>query len=145
MNVKESNETKAPRIFLFGQLILPSQPSSQSCSGDTNSSEGSLTYKDHKESDLCLETGHCKVFIESENVGRTLDLSIFGSYEELHEKLANMFGIEISDSLSSSVFYRDAAGAIKHIGDEPFSEFLKTARRLTILTDSDSGSENLGR
>ncbi|KAF2318526.1 hypothetical protein GH714_008639 [Hevea brasiliensis] len=97
---------------------------------------------DHQETDLGLETGHCKVFMESEDVGRTLDLSVLGSYEELYGKLANMLGIENSD-MPSSVLYRDAAGAIKHTGDEPFSEFLRTARRLTILTDS--GSDNIAR
>ncbi|TYG72248.1 hypothetical protein ES288_D04G005100v1, partial [Gossypium darwinii] len=81
-------------------------------------------------------------FTESENVGRTLDLSVLRSYEELHGKLANMFGVESSDMLSN-VFYHDAAASVKHTGDEPFSEFLKTARRLTVLTDS--GSDNMGR
>ncbi|KAF2318523.1 hypothetical protein GH714_008588 [Hevea brasiliensis] len=174
MSLKENSETKAPHIVLFGQLILPDQQSSQSCSGDTNGnsssdgnpekttnlSDGSVSvfhqtgllenssdevsprYKDHQETDLGLETGHCKVFMESEDVGRTLDLSVLGSYEELYGKLANMLGIENSD-MPSSVLYRDAAGAIKHTGDEPFSEFLKTARRLTILTDS--GSDNIAR
>ncbi|MBA0841551.1 hypothetical protein Goarm_004037 [Gossypium armourianum] len=80
--------------------------------------------------------------MESENVGRTLDLSVLGSYEELYGKLANMFGIESSEMLSS-VLYRDAAGSVKHTGDEPFSEFMKTARRLTILMDS--SSDNLER
>lgn len=107
-----------------------------------SSDEGSPWRKDHKKADLDLETGHCKVFMESEDVGRTLDLSALGSYEELHRKLANMFDIENSEMLSG-VLYLDAAGSVKHTGDEPFSEFLKTARRLTILTDS--GSDNTGR
>ncbi|KAJ4720783.1 Auxin response factor [Melia azedarach] len=171
---KDNNEVKTPHILLFGQLILPQQNSSQSCSGDTignslsdgnpekttissdgsgsavhqngpleNSSDGGSPWcKDHQKSDLGLETGHCKVFMESEDVGRTLDLSVLGSYEELYRKLANMFGIGSSE-MFSNVLYRDAAGSIKHTGDEPFSEFLKTARRLTILTDS--GSDNVGR
>ncbi|OMO81331.1 AUX/IAA protein [Corchorus olitorius] len=162
---KESNQVKTPHILLFGQLISSEQQSSQSCSGDTvgnsssdgntektaissdgsgsanarenSSDEGSPWCKEHQKIDLGLETGHCKVFMESENVGRTLDLSVLGSYEELHGKLASMFGIESSEMLNS-VLYRDATGSIKHTGDEPFSEFLKTARRLTILTDSSS-------
>nr|WGH73286.1 binding protein transporter ARF16B [Mangifera indica] len=173
-NFKDNNEIKTPHILLFGQLILPQQHSSQSCSGDTignsssdcnpektamssdgsgcavhqnvtleNSSDaGSSWCKDHQKSDIGLETGHCKVFMESEAVGRTLDLSILGSYEELYQKLANMFGIG-SSVMFSNVLYRDAAGSIKHTGDEPFGEFLKTARRLTILTDS--GSDSVGR
>ncbi|XP_031482746.1 auxin response factor 18-like [Nymphaea colorata] len=84
--------------------------------------------------------GHCKVFMESENVGRTLDLSVICSYEDLHRRLADMFGIERREVLSN-VLYRDASGVVKHTGEEPFSEFTKTARRLTILSDS----SNLGK
>ncbi|KAH1045821.1 hypothetical protein J1N35_036605 [Gossypium stocksii] len=172
-SLKQSNDSKTPHIVLFGQLIFCEQRASQSCSGDTvgnsssdgntektaissdgtgsvlhqnvrenSSDEGFPWCKEHQKTDLGLETGHCKVFMESENVGRTLDLSVLGSYEELYGKLANMFGIESSEMLSS-VLYRDAAGSVKHTGDEPFSEFMKTARRLTILMDS--SSDNLER
>ncbi|KAJ6428965.1 hypothetical protein OIU84_020578 [Salix udensis] len=171
-SLKESSETKTPHILLFGQLIVTDQRSSQSCSGVTNanslsdgnpgkassdgsgsalqpngrmensSDERSTWYKHQQKTDLCLETDHCKVFMESEDIGRTLDLSVLGSYEELHRKLASMFGIESSE-MPSNVLYRDAVGATRHTGDEPFSEFLKTARRLTIL--SDASSDNLGR
>ncbi|XP_057954531.1 auxin response factor 18-like isoform X2 [Malania oleifera] len=89
--------------------------------------------------ELGLDTGHCKVFMESEDVGRTLDLSVLGSYEELYRRLANMFGVERSETLNC-ILYRDATGAIKHAGDEPFSDFMKTAKRLTILMDSDRSS-----
>ncbi|KAJ0103361.1 hypothetical protein Patl1_06090 [Pistacia atlantica] len=138
---KDNNEIKTPHILLFGQLILPQQHSSQSCSGDTvgnsssdgnpektamssdgsgsavhqnvplenSSDEGSPWCKDHQKSDLGLETGHCKVFMESEDIGRTLDLSVLGSYEELYGKLANMFGIG-SAEMFSNVLYRDATG-----------------------------------
>ncbi|KAF9594812.1 hypothetical protein IFM89_034795 [Coptis chinensis] len=109
---------------------------------ENSSPEGFPWYKDRHASEAGLETGHCKVFLESEDVGRTLDLSVLGSYEELYSKLANMFGIERSEMLSR-VLYRDANGAVKYTGDEPFSEFAKTAKRLTILMDS--GSDNKGR
>ncbi|KAF5742540.1 hypothetical protein HS088_TW09G00590 [Tripterygium wilfordii] len=165
---KENNETKTPHFFLFGQLILPEQETSQSCSGDTttrnissdgniekmvsdgsgsallhdgpmesSSDEGSPCYKDHQKADLGLQTGHCKVFMESDDVGRTLDLSVLSSYQELYGKLASMFGLRSSEMMSS-VLYQDAAGTVKHTRDEPFSEFLKKARRLTILADSSS-------
>ena len=77
-------------------------------------------YRDHRqETEAGLETGHCKVFMESEDVGRTLDLSSLGSYDELYRKLGDMFGIEKSEMVSH-VLYRDITGAVKHIGDEPF-------------------------
>ncbi|XP_068652944.1 auxin response factor 18-like [Aristolochia californica] len=160
-SVKKS-DAKAPQFLLFGQPILTEQQISLSNSGnsssdgnpdkttnissdgqpDNSSGEGFPWYKDRRTSELGLETGHCKVFMESEDVGRTLDLSMLGSYEELYRRLAHMFGIEKSEMLNH-VLYRDATGALKHTGDEPFSEFMKTARRLTILMDS--GSDNIGR
>uniref|UniRef100_A0A0C9QLA5 Auxin response factor n=1 Tax=Wollemia nobilis TaxID=56998 RepID=A0A0C9QLA5_9CONI len=117
-----------------------------------NNGIGSLSWFKDQTSMLSLEKGsggktaedsiiHCKVFMESEDVGRTLDLSLFSTYEQLHNKLAKMFGIEESD-LSNRVLYKDTTGAVRHTGDEPYRDFMKTVRRLTIL--SDSGSDNVG-
>ncbi|XP_062222704.1 auxin response factor 8-like [Phragmites australis] len=92
-------------------------------------------------SELGLEPGQCKVFIESDTVGRNLDLSALSSFDELYVRLSEMFCIE-SAELRSRVLYRGATGEVKHAGDESFSDFVKSARRLTILTDS--GSDNLG-
>lgn len=46
-----------------------------------------------------------------------------------------MFGIE-SSKILNRVLYRDLTGSDKQIGGGPFSEFIKMAKRLTILTDS---------
>ena len=146
---------KTPRFVLFGQPILMGE-------------EGSTTEL-YEEKVGVDQTGHCKVFLESENVGRTLDLSVLDSYEELYRRLADMFGIHKAD-VKSHVLYRDASGAVKHTGDEAFvsvslslalnvtkfrrltriiviiyfcSDFTKTARRLQILMDV--GSDNVGR
>ncbi|RZB85834.1 Auxin response factor 18 isoform H [Glycine soja] len=73
----------------------------------------------HQETEAGLEIGHCKIFMESEDVGRTMDLSLLRSYDELHRKLADMFGIEKSEMLSH-VLYRDSTGAVKRISDESF-------------------------
>lgn len=107
----------------------------------SNGSGSALPERSSCEGLQYLETGHCKVFMESENVGRTLDLSVLGSYEELYRKLANMFGIESSEMLNH-VLCRDVTGSVKQIGEEPFREFMKTAKRLTILMDS--SSDNVG-
>ncbi|KAK4255094.1 hypothetical protein QN277_008136 [Acacia crassicarpa] len=146
---------KRHQFLLFGQPILTEQQISQSCHAEVWSQN--FSRKDKAKSffggsqsavsqpglssttdfswQLGLDTGHCKVFLESEDVGRTLDLSCLSSYEELYRKLADMFGLERSEMLSR-VLYRDASGAIKRTGEEPFSDFMKTAKRLTILTDS---------
>lgn len=129
--------------MLFGQPILTEQQISLSNSADTaspgitknsssdgnpektaNVSDGSgsaVNQSGHAENSSCEELvpGHCKVFMDSEDVGRTLDLSALGSYEELYRRLGDMFGIDRAE-LTSHVRYRDAAGAVKHTGDEPF-------------------------
>lgn len=66
-----------------------------------------------------LEPGQCKVFVESDAVGRNLDLSALGSFEELCARLSGMFDIDDAD-LRSHVIYRTIAGQVKHVGDEPF-------------------------
>ncbi|KZV24268.1 hypothetical protein F511_01750 [Dorcoceras hygrometricum] len=156
---EKNGEAKKPAFVLFGQPILTEQQLSQNDSSDqnqentTNTSNGSGSgviqncppeassdgefplWKDQK-----VELGYgvtrlCKVFVESEDVGRTLDLSLLTSYEELYKKLASMFNLEQSD-MSSNVVYSELTGTTKHMGDESFSDFTKKARRLTILMDS---------
>ncbi|KAL5155378.1 Auxin response factor 18 [Glycine soja] len=170
---KKVDDVKAPQLVLFGQTILTEQQISLNTSAKTdptrnNSFDGNADkmckfsdgfgyalhpqgsslerlqwYKDQqKETMASLETGHCKVFMESEDIGRTMDLTMLGSYDELYRKLADMFGIEKSVVLSH-MLYRDTTGAVKHIGDEAFSEFTKTARRLTILMDSNSDGRGI--
>ncbi|KAL8480721.1 hypothetical protein ACS0TY_027313 [Phlomoides rotata] len=147
---KKSDNGKLAPFTLFGQPILTEKQISLSCSSDTvaNSSSECKTGNTSDEaversscegfqSDVNLEIGHCKVFMESEDVGRILDLSLLDSYEQLYRKLANMFEIEVSD-IMNHVQYRDTTGAVRQVGDQPFSDFRKTARRLTIIADSSS-------
>lgn len=147
-STKKQNDGKTSQLVLFGQKIMTEQQISLSSSGNsssdgnadklTNLSDGSGSalrhqglqertscerfplYRDnHQESEASLETGHCKVFLESDDLGRTMDLSLLKSYDELYRKLADMFGIEKSEMLNH-VLYRDITGAVKHIGDQPF-------------------------
>ncbi|KAL5565686.1 hypothetical protein UlMin_028850, partial [Ulmus minor] len=106
------------------------------------SSPGLPWFKGLQATEFAPSPGLCKVFVEAEDIKQTLDLSVIGSYEELYKKLVNMLGTERSEVMSH-VLYLDAIGALKRTGDEPFSDFMKTAKRLTILTDS--ASKNTGR
>ncbi|GJN20875.1 hypothetical protein PR202_gb08308 [Eleusine coracana subsp. coracana] len=162
-STEKQDDKKKPHIMLFGKPILTEQQMKSRGSSETfspeatgnSSSNGSVPKEGnvsdgsgssicigfspqghHEASELGLETGHCKVFMESEDVGRTIDLSVFGSYEELYGQLADMFGIEKAEIISH-LRYRDAAGAVKHTGEEPFSDFMKAARRLTIIEGSE--------
>lgn len=128
------DDEKKPQLVLFGQKILTEQQISNDRSSDGNAdkvtdfSDGSGTplHQQHLrkryscETEASLESAdHCKVFLESEDVGRTIDLSLLESYDQLYRKLADMFGIEKYEKVSR-VLYRDISGAVKHIGDEPF-------------------------
>ncbi|MCO5593270.1 hypothetical protein L7F22_047278 [Adiantum nelumboides] len=83
---------------------------------------------------------HCKVFSESDDVGRTVDLSSFLSYEQLYEALEDMFGAQKSDFLNRVVCV-DSMGFSRPIGDGPYRDFMHMAKRLKILTES--SSENM--
>lgn len=128
---KKSGSVKTHQFLLFGQPILTEQQvinrkrsleeeeaeAEAEEKGSAAASARGLTWNYGLQG---LETGHCKVFMESEDVGRTLDLSVIGSYQELYRKLAEMFCIEERSDLLTHVVYRDANGVIKRIGDEPF-------------------------
>lgn len=119
--LEKTDNVKAPRFILFGQPILTEQQiSSGSSSENLEKAEvPAVDWQGFRPAELGLDTGHCKVFLQSEDVGRSLDLSALGSYEELYRRLANMFGIERS-KLLTRVLYRDASGSVKQTGDEPF-------------------------
>lgn len=92
-------------------VIQAGSPTKNNSSSSWNGSESS--------SELGLEPGQCKVFVESDAVGRNLDLSALGSFEELYARLAGMFCI-VHAELRGHVLYRTASGDVKHVGDEPF-------------------------
>ncbi|CAN4100881.1 unnamed protein product [Withania somnifera] len=154
--LEKTENVKKPRFFLFGQPIFTEQdvssvqstnapPQVQTKRGSSGEAQLkteriSLGCEDFSESlssasflwnqgyhtaELGASTRHCKIFLDSEDVGRTLDLSILGSYAELYKKLA------------------DTTGASKQIGDEPLSDFIKTAKRLTVLKNPGNGTQLL--
>jgi len=130
-SLDKPEDVKKHQFLLFGQPILTEQQISRDVL-----SRGKTSPDDVKDKEKCvlgagkssaaelswqlgLDTGHCKVFLESEDVGRTLDLSRLGSYEELYRRLSYMFGVERSE-IMNYVFYYDSKGALKQTGEEPF-------------------------
>ncbi|XP_051120543.1 auxin response factor 22-like [Andrographis paniculata] len=155
---KKSEKTdgvKTPLFILFGQPILTEQqmicdhssfdrteispPATRDLTNALSTDQFLWKQGHHQGGELGPDTGHCKVFLESEDVGRTLDLSLLASYDDLYKKLEHMFGIERSEMLSR-LFYHDATGAVKQSGEEPFSKFVRSAKRLTILTRGSSSN-----
>ncbi|KVI09337.1 auxin response factor 18 [Cynara cardunculus var. scolymus] len=132
---KSDHKVKAPLFLLFGQPIHIEQQISSDQVPVAKPSSNRNANEFLQSGEHGLNSGHCKVFLESEDVGRTIDLSVLESYEELEKTLANLFGIETFNSLPH-VLYKDSTGDVKRIGDEPFSEFARKARRLTIPLDA---------
>ncbi|CAL1404267.1 unnamed protein product [Linum trigynum] len=142
-----ASQEKKP-FFLFGQAILTEQQISHNHSSDSISrsscDEMQISSLEKSSSAISDGGGHnCKVFIESEDAGRTIDLTAFASYEELYSRLAHMLGMERAVILNH-VLYRDTTGAVKRTGDEPFSVFSRTASRLTILINP-AGNDSASR
>ncbi|PWA99753.1 Aux/IAA-ARF-dimerization [Artemisia annua] len=128
---EKSDDKVKPLFILFGQPIhIDHQISSDHIDSKVANAKDILQTADHG-----LDTGHCKIFLESEDIGRTIDLSVLESYEELERKLANLFGIKAFNN-SIHVLYKDSTGDVKRIGDEPFSVFVRKARSLTIPLDA---------
>ena len=135
-NLDKSDTVKKHQFILFGQHIVveqqscvssPSEAVSQVHSGkdtgegntDTEKSPSNDSGLTHQATEYGPDIGHCKLFMDSEDPGYTLDLPALGSYEELYKKLANLFGIERSQMLNCAL-YHDATGVPKRIEDEPF-------------------------
>ncbi|CAN1253181.1 Auxin response factor 18 [Linum perenne] len=134
-------EKKKKEFLLFGQVILTQQQMEEA----RNRSSESVSQVSSSESDDEAGNRHycCKVFIESEDSGRTIDLTAFATYEELYTRLADMFGMERAVMLNR-VLYRDAAGSVRRTGEELFSVFSRTASRLTIVMNP-AGNISIGR
>ncbi|XP_074368953.1 auxin response factor 18-like isoform X2 [Apium graveolens] len=143
---KKSDDQKPQQFLLFGQPILTKQDISLSSSGlkvslvgaGNSSSEGDVD----KVSNLSDGDGSASgsgFAIQRHAMRERPSCEGLLRCKELYRKLATMFGTKSSDMLNH-VLYRDIRGAVKHIGDESFSDFAKTAKRLTILTDASSNS-----
>nr|ARR29263.1 auxin response factor 10 [Ceratopteris pteridoides] len=79
-----------------------------------------------------MSINHCKVFRGSDDVGWTIDLSMFDSYEELFVKLALTFKVS-KEELFGKVFCLDMMGHSQLIGKEPYRDFAKRTKRLNII------------
>ncbi|KAF7106960.1 hypothetical protein CFC21_107661 [Triticum aestivum] len=76
--------------------------------------------------------GHVKVKMEGVPIGRKVDLSRHASYHQLHHTLRLMFPSTHQDD-PCTVTYEDGDGDWMLVGDVPWEEFSKLAKRLRIL------------
>ncbi|KAJ0781053.1 putative transcription factor ARF family [Helianthus annuus] len=88
------------------------------------------------------QTRSCtKVHMQGIAVGRAVDLTQFGCYEDLLEKLENMFEIEGELRVVPKkwqVVYTDDEDDIMMVGDDPWNEFCDMVRKIFIYTTEEA-------
>ncbi|XP_047062440.1 auxin-responsive protein IAA20-like [Lolium rigidum] len=78
--------------------------------------------------------GHVKVSMEGVPIGRKVDLSLHGSYDELIRTLRLMFPASSAcQGHQYAVTYEDGDGDWLLVGDVPWEDFARSAKRLRIL------------
>lgn len=78
-----------------------------------------------------------KVHMQGMAVGRAVDLTQFNCYEDLLEKLENMFEIEGQLRVMPKIWqvvYTDVEDDIMMVGDDPWHEFCSMVRKIFICT-----------
>ncbi|XP_020167921.1 auxin-responsive protein IAA20 [Aegilops tauschii subsp. strangulata] len=76
---------------------------------------------------------HVKVKMEGVPIGRKVDLSRHASYHQLHHTLRLMFPSTSHHGDPYAVTYEDVDGDWVLVGDVPWEDFVRSAKRLKIL------------
>ncbi|XP_047318551.1 auxin response factor 1-like [Impatiens glandulifera] len=112
-----------------------------------HSDNPSVSCEPEKSSQRCPHESHSrqtrsctKVHMQGMAVGRAVDLTQFGNYEDLLKKLEAMF--EIDNELTGShgkwqVVYTDDEGDMMMVGDDPWHEFCSMVRKIVIYTNEE--------
>ncbi|KAG6430254.1 hypothetical protein SASPL_108317 [Salvia splendens] len=80
-----------------------------------------------------------KVQMQGIAVGRGMDLSAFRGYDDLIEELESMFDIkgELRPRSKWEVVYTDNEGDMMLVGDDPWQEFCKMAKKICIYSSDE--------
>lgn len=72
-------------------------------------------------------------------IGRGVDLTAFGCYDDLIVELENMFEIrgELQSRNKWQIVYTDNEGDMMLVGDDPWQEFCKMARKICIYSSEE--------
>nr|VDD04004.1 unnamed protein product [Brassica oleracea] len=150
---RNSNKTEAPATSccrLFG-FDLKSKPASapnppdkqQLISVDSNNTGSTKCQDPNSSKDQKQQTSstrsRTKVQMQGTAVGRAVDLTLLRSYDELISELEKMF--EIQGELRSkdrwAIVFTDDEGDMMLVGDDPWDEFCKMAKKLFIYSSDE--------
>ncbi|KAI3444396.1 hypothetical protein Pfo_001061 [Paulownia fortunei] len=92
-----------------------------------------------KQSSASSSRTRIKVQMQGIAVGRGVDLTAFGGYNDLITELENMFEIkgELCPRNKWEVVYTDNEGDMMLVGDDPWLEFCKMARKICIYSSEE--------
>nr|BAF01593.1 ARF1 family auxin responsive transcription factor like protein [Arabidopsis thaliana] len=143
--ITEAPVTSSCRLFGFD---LTSKPASatiphdkQLISVDSNISDSTTKCHDPNSSNSPKEQkqqtstrSRIKVQMQGTAVGRAVDLTLLRSYDELIKELEKMFEIEgeLSPKDKWAIVFTDDEGDRMLVGDDPWNEFCKMAKKLFI-------------
>ncbi|MQL99283.1 hypothetical protein Taro_032004 [Colocasia esculenta] len=108
----------------------------QSWLSKTSKQQKPMPQKDAQSKLSCSTRSRTKVHMQGLAVGRAVDLTVLQGYEELTSELEQMFEIrgELRDRNKWEVVFTDDEGDMMLVGDDPWPEFCKMARKIFIYT-----------
>ncbi|CAH8383734.1 unnamed protein product [Eruca vesicaria subsp. sativa] len=137
----ETSVTSCCRLFGFDLMSKPTATpvllDKQVISVDSNNS-GSTKYQDPNSSNLPRQQtstrSRIKVQMQGTAVGRAVDLTLLRSYDGLISELEKLFEIEgeLRPKDKWAIVFTDDEGDMMLIGDDPWNEFCKMAKKLFI-------------
>ncbi|KAM0041700.1 putative transcription factor interactor and regulator AUX-IAA family [Helianthus debilis subsp. tardiflorus] len=121
----------ANNSFSSGHEVLDS-------SGGTSSSNGEFNDTGIMRNGSRRQVGPPPRIQKAGSVGRSIDVSRFKNYDGLCSEIERMFGLEglLNDSMSSGwkLVYVDFENDVLLVGDDPWEEFVGSARCIRILS-----------
>ncbi|XP_010518327.1 PREDICTED: auxin response factor 11-like isoform X2 [Camelina sativa] len=147
----EAPGTSCCRLFGFYLTSKPSSsapvpPDKQLINVNSNNSDSTTKCQDPNSSNSTKEQkqqtstrSRTKVQMQGTAVGRAVDLTLLRSYDELIKELEKMFEIEgeLSPKDKWAVVFTDDEGDMMLVGDDPWDEFCKMAKKLFIYSSDE--------
>ncbi|EOA26754.1 hypothetical protein CARUB_v10022841mg [Capsella rubella] len=146
----EAPGTSCCRLFGFDLTSKPASapvpPDRQLISVNSNNSDSTTKCQDPNSSNSTREQkqqtstrSRTKVQMQGTAVGRAVDLTLLRSYDELIKELEKMFEIEgeLNPKDKWAVVFTDDEDDIMLVGDDPWDEFCKMAKKLFIYSSDE--------
>lgn len=115
------------------QCIYPSK--------EKNNTQSEASPNDMPVKQSCTPSSRTRIKVQMQGiaVGRGMDLTAFVGYDDLITELENMFGIkgELRLRHKWQVVYTDNEGDMMLVGDDPWLEFCKIARKICIYSSEE--------